>query len=130
MDRLHAFCYFLEGLLPRAADARCAAALRGRASTMVAHHLREIAPEFARSDVFAQLLRVRLYADGRRGAAGSSRAPNGRRRSSRHFQREDGGYWFGRKGGEWLPFVESGLHGVRGAGAGILERGRRRRATC
>ena len=28
MDRLHAFCYFLEGLLPRAAESRCAAALR------------------------------------------------------------------------------------------------------
>ena len=45
MDRLHAFLYFLEGLLPNAHEPRCAAAIRdgiGRA----AHHLREIAPEF------------------------------------------------------------------------------------
>ena len=62
MDRLHAFCYFLEGLLPRAADARCAAALRDGIAR-VAWHLRDIAPEFERSDVYAQLLRVRLYAD-------------------------------------------------------------------
>jgi len=62
MDRLPAFGYFLEGLLPRATDSRCAAALRdgiGRAAC----HLRSIAPEFVRSDVYAQLLRVRLYAD-------------------------------------------------------------------
>jgi len=62
MDRLHAFLYFLEGLLPRAEEPRVAAAIRegiGRA----AQHLREIAPEFERSDVYAQLLRMRLYAD-------------------------------------------------------------------
>ena len=62
MDRLHAFCYFLEGLLPRAADSRCAAALRDGIERC-AWHLRDIAPEFERSDVYAQLLRVRLYAD-------------------------------------------------------------------
>src|ERR1039458_8605180 len=62
MDRLHAFCYFLEGLLPRATEARCAAALRDGIG-LAAWHLRAIAPEFERSDVYAQLLRVRLYAD-------------------------------------------------------------------
>ena len=62
MDRLHAFCYFLEGLLPRAGDPRCAAALRDGIAR-AAWHLRDIAPEFERSDVYAQLLRVRLYAD-------------------------------------------------------------------
>ncbi len=62
MDRLHAFCYFLEGLLPRAADPRCAAALRDGIG-LCARHLRDIAPEFERSDVYAQLLRIRLYAD-------------------------------------------------------------------
>src|SRR5206468_3201392 len=62
MDRLHAFCYFLEGMLPHAHDARCAAAL-AEGIPIVADHLRAIAPDFARSDVFAQLLRVRLFAD-------------------------------------------------------------------
>ena len=62
MDRLHAFCYFLEGLLPRATESRCAAALR-EGIELCAWHLRDIAPEFERSDVYAQLLRVRIYAD-------------------------------------------------------------------
>src|ERR1700730_12801891 len=48
MDRLHAFCYFLEGLLPRAEEARCAAALSD-GICQVARLLREIAPEFERS---------------------------------------------------------------------------------
>ncbi len=110
MDRLHAFSYFLEGLLPRADDSRCAAALRegiGRA----AHHLREIAPEFARADVYAQLLRVRIYADWLGMAPLDLEAAQFEAEHLAHFQvadadpRIDGGYWFGRKGGEWLPFV-------------------------
>ncbi|MEO8368511.1 MAG: hypothetical protein ABI806_04880 [Candidatus Solibacter sp.] len=113
MDRLHAFCYFLEGLLPRAARPECAAALRDGISR-AACHLREIGPEFARSDVYAQLLRVRLYADWL-GAVPLDLA------SAQHeavqlasFQHRggtppdpqlDGGYWFGRKGGETLPYM-------------------------
>ena len=62
MDRLHAFCYFLEGLLPRAREPRCCAALRD-GIVRVAALLRDIAPEFERSDVYAQLLRARIYAD-------------------------------------------------------------------
>jgi hypothetical protein len=110
MDRLHAFCYFLEGLLPRAGETRCAAALRdgiGRA----ARHLRAIAPEFARSDVYAQLLRVRLYADWL-GAVPLDR-PGAEFEAAQlaAFQvadsdpRVNGGYWFGRKGAGPLPFV-------------------------
>ena len=78
MDRLHAFSYFLEGLLPRASfDPRCAAALADGID-MVAHHLRDIAPEFARSDVFAQLLRARLYAAMPARFRSTGHAPNGR----------------------------------------------------
>lgn len=104
MDRLHAFSYFLEGLLPRAPfDARCAAALADGIA-LVAHHLRDLAPEFARSDVFAQLLRARLYA-GHCGAVPLDRAAaEWEAAQLAGFQREDGGYWFGRKAGEWLPF--------------------------
>ena len=110
MDRLHAFCYFLEGLLPRAGDSRCAAALRdgiGRA----ARHLRDIAPEFERSDVYAQLLRVRLYADWLgvvpldRPAAEFEAAQLAAFQAVDADPRIDGGYWFGRKSAERLPFI-------------------------
>jgi hypothetical protein len=104
MDRLHAFSYFLEGILPRAAaDPRCAAAL-AEGIDMVARHLRELAPDFARSDVFAQLLRARLYAH-QVGAVPLSRAcAEWEAAQLATFQRADGGYWFGRRAGDWLPF--------------------------
>jgi hypothetical protein len=61
MDRLHAYCYFLEALLARAARPAVRSALSdGIAQT--AETLRSIRPEFERSDVNAQLLRVRLWA--------------------------------------------------------------------
>jgi hypothetical protein len=104
MDRLHAFSYFLEGLLPRAAcDTRCAEAL-GEGIALAAHHLREIAPDFARSDVFAQLLRARLYADQAGVVPLDRSAAEWEAAQLATFQRADGGYWFGRKAGEWLPF--------------------------
>jgi hypothetical protein len=110
MDRLHAFCYFLEGLLPRAADSRCAAALRdGIART--ACHLRAIAPEFERSDVYAQLLRVRLYADWfgvvplDRPTAEFEAAQLAAFQAVDPDPRLDGGYWFGRTHAEPLPFI-------------------------
>jgi hypothetical protein len=113
MDRLHAFCYFLEGLLPRATEARCAAAVRdgiGRA----AWHLRDIAPEFERSDVYAQLLRVRLYADWLGVVPLDRPAAEFEAAQLAAFQvadsdprstRMNGGYWFGRKRAEPLPFI-------------------------
>jgi hypothetical protein len=110
MDRLHAFCYFLEGLLPRASEARCAAALRdgiGRAAS----HLRTIAREFERADVYAQLLRIRLYADWAGAAPLDREAAQFEADKLAGFQaagadpRIDGGYYFGRQGGGWLPYV-------------------------
>ena len=61
MDRLHAFSYFLEGILPAAASDEVRAALRD-GIVQVSQYLREIRPQFERSDVSAQLLRVRLLA--------------------------------------------------------------------
>ena len=58
MDRLHAYCYFLEALL-FTSDNRDALAW---GIERVGQLLREIAPAFERSDVNAQLLRVRLVA--------------------------------------------------------------------
>jgi hypothetical protein len=104
MDRLHAFSYFLEGLLPRVReDARCAAAM-AEGIGMVARHLREIAPDFARSDVFAQLLRARMYAHHNGIVPLDEAAASWEAAELAGFQRPDGGYWFGRKAGEWLPF--------------------------
>lgn len=104
MDRLHAFCYFLEGLLPHAGEPCCAAALT-EGIGMAARHLRDIAPEFARSDVFAQLLRVRIYAH-ESGVVPLDRACAAwEAEQLATFQASDGGYRFGRKNGEWLPFA-------------------------
>ncbi len=61
MDRLHAYCYFLEGLLPVLNRQPCARAM-AEGIERVSHYLRQIAPEFERSDVSAQLLRLRLLA--------------------------------------------------------------------
>jgi hypothetical protein len=103
MDRLHAFSYFLEGLLPVASDARCRAAL-GDGIERLSHHLRDIAPDFERSDVYAQLLRVRILAD-RTGAVRLDRAA-AQHEAARlaDFQAPDGGWNFGLKAGEWLPY--------------------------
>jgi hypothetical protein len=104
MDRLHPFLYFLEGMLPLAADLCCAAAL-AEGIQRTACYLRDLAPEFVRSDVYAQLLRIRLYADW----AGASRLDRQAAESEAlqlaGFQSPGGGFYFGRKGGAWLPHV-------------------------
>ena len=110
MDRLHAFLYFLEGLLPRAQEPRCAAALR-EGIPRAAHHLREIAPEFERSDVYAQLLRMRLYADRAGALPLDAAAAQFEAEKLAQFQvagsnqSTGGGFYFGRKAGAWLPYV-------------------------
>ena len=104
MDRLHAFSYFLEGLLPWANQERCQEALR-LGIVLAGSFLRAIAPTFARADVYAQLLRVRLFADWA-GAVQSDHATLAEEAESlAQFQREDGGWWFGRKNGEMMPFI-------------------------
>jgi hypothetical protein len=104
MDRLHAFSYFLEGMLPRAKEPRCCAAINdgiGRVAAL----LREIGPEFERADVYAQLLRARVYA-ARAGVAPLDReAADWEAARLETFQAPDGGFYFGRKGGDWLPYT-------------------------
>ena len=110
MDRLHAFAYFLEGLLPRAREERCAAAMRQGVAAL-GRWLRAVGPQFERSDVCAQLLRIRLYADW----AGvepldiaAARHEAGRLIQFQHADsdpRIDGGVYFGRKGATWMPYV-------------------------
>ena len=104
MDRLHAFSYFLEGMMPRASDPRCAAAIRdgiGRVAAL----LREIGPEFERSDVYAQLLRARVYADRAGVAPIEHEAACYESAQLRGFQAPDGGFYFGRMRGSWLPYT-------------------------
>jgi len=107
MDRLHAFAYFLEGLLPCAAgaqaDPRCRAALADGIGQLAAL-LHDIAPVFARSDVYAQLLRLRLFADRLGAVTLDRRAAECEAARLAEFQAEDGGFHFGRESGAWLPY--------------------------
>ena len=103
MDRLHAFCYFFEGLLPFAHEPRYAQALS--ASRLVHAFLRRLTPEFARSDVYAQLLRARLFANWAGAVPLDRDAADEEAAALAKFQAEDGGYWFGRKSGELMPYI-------------------------
>ena len=110
MDRLHAYCYFLEALLIAPTDAES-----GRAIALgiqrVAYLLHRIAPVFVRSDVYAQLLRVRIYADSLHILPLDTHTAALEIEQLRLFQarsedvREDGGFYFGRKGTEMLPYI-------------------------
>ena len=62
MDRLHAYEYFLEGLLPVLGREDCASCFQKGIERITAY-LQEISPLFSRSDVYAQLLRLRLYGE-------------------------------------------------------------------
>jgi hypothetical protein len=110
MDRLHAYCYFLEALLFVDQDHRARAAL-DYGIKRVAALLREISPEFERSDVCAQLLRIRLIAqhldivrlDEAAAAEEADRAAIYQNNST--DPKLAGGFWFGRKGARMLPFM-------------------------
>jgi hypothetical protein len=110
MDRLHAYCYFLEGLLAAAQDSAVAEALREGIS-LTSSQLRELAPRFERSDVWAQLLRLRLYADGlgilplNRTLAAKEITRVAEFQLRHPDPRLDGAFAFGRKEGRLLPFV-------------------------
>jgi hypothetical protein len=101
MDRLHAYSYFLEALVSYGHDVK-------EGVEKVAGYLSSIGPRFARSDVYAQLLRVRLLS-----GTGLEFAPVEVRELEK-FQavdvepcdpRIEGGFYFGIKGGQFLPFV-------------------------
>lgn len=110
MDRLHAYCYFLEGLQPALDRPACREALI-TGIDRVSDFLLRIGPIFERSDVCAQLLRARLYAD----AAGV--CPLDREAAAREanalasFQSDSAdvrlnhGFHFGRRGGEKSPHL-------------------------
>jgi len=110
MDRLHPYCYFLEALLFVTSREDCRQVL-ARGIDRVAALLREISPRFERSDVCAQLLRVRLVAHYINAvpldatAAAEEAARVARYQAQSEDLRLHGGFWFGRKGGEMLPYM-------------------------
>jgi len=104
MDRLHAFLYFLEGLLPAAGELNVRPALCD-GLRRVASLREEIAPEFERSDVIAQLLRIRLYAHWAGAVTLDSAAAEREAALLSGYQAADGGFYFGRRGGELAPFI-------------------------
>jgi UDP-N-acetylglucosamine 2-epimerase (non-hydrolysing) len=110
VDRLHAYCYFLEGLLPSLKDSRCVAALAGGIA-QVTELTRQIGPSFERSDVYAQLLRLRLLA-ATHGVVSLDRSraqSEAEKLTQFHIestdQRTNGGLYFGRKGEQLVPHV-------------------------
>ena len=110
MDRLHAYCYFLEAILPRADRPEIARVLADGVNT-VAAHLHEIQPRFARSDVYAQLLRLRLLVECA-GAAPVDRltaTSEAEKLASFQLDSQDrrirGGFFFARRGDKLQPHV-------------------------
>ncbi|MCU1335572.1 MAG: hypothetical protein JWO19_1153 [Bryobacterales bacterium] len=106
MDRLHAYCYFLEALLFTSEREHLKWGIR-----RVAQLLQEIGPVFERSDVNAQLLRVRLIAHHLGAVPMDETAAREEASRTASFQALDaadprirGGFWFGRKGARMLPF--------------------------
>jgi hypothetical protein len=110
MDRLHAYCYFLEALLAATEHAEVRVAL-GEGIAKAGPLLRQVAPQFERSDVSAQLLRVRLIASHMDVVPldGSAAEEEAARVNSFHASEGDptvaGCFWFGRKQGQTLPFA-------------------------
>lgn len=110
MDRLHAYSYFLEALLPVSDRPDCRSAL-SKGIQKAATYLREIAPQFARSDVYAQILRVRLFAD-QLGAVPLDRVQAAEEAAAipafqweSPVERLNGGFCFGRRDGELTPYA-------------------------
>jgi len=110
MDRLHAFAYFLEGLLPMTSEPVCREAM-GVGIPMLAEYSKRIGPKFLRSDVVAQLLRLRIFSDGDgvvpldQVAALQEAAVIAEFQSNDPDPRLKGGFWFGRKEGRLLPYM-------------------------
>jgi hypothetical protein len=110
VDRLHAYSYFLEGLLPVSGETACSEAM-AEGIDRLAGFVRILAPLFLRSDAVAQLLRVRLFADQYGVLPLDEEAAQEEISMLKSFQSDDpdprltGGFWFGKKNGKMLPFM-------------------------
>lgn len=110
MDRLHAYGYFLEAILPRASRPAVQAAL-GSGIARAAAELRRLRPRFERSDVCAQILRVRLWADQLlavpldEAAAAEEASWAAAYQMNSPAENIDGGFCFGSRDGQLTPFA-------------------------
>jgi len=108
MDRLHAYSYFLEGLIPMLNRPECVN-VYGEGITAISKLLGQIEPTFARSDVYAQLLRARMYGAGvlpiDMAAAASEATALGAFQAASDDPRVNGGFLFGRRDGALSPHV-------------------------
>jgi len=108
MDRLHAYCYFLEALTPVLDRADCSEAYAYGVAA-VSRYAREIRASFVRSDVYAQLLRARL--SGGPTMPFDAAAATDEARWIEEFQAEghdariQGGFYFGRRDAAFIPHV-------------------------
>jgi hypothetical protein len=107
-DRLHAYCYFLEGLLPFVEHRfDCALVLQG-GITRVDLLLDQVRSDLERCDVIAQLLRLRLLGDYMGMVELDNSAASREAESLLRFQlhtddrRTNGGFAFGRREGQLL----------------------------
>ncbi|MBI4907597.1 MAG: hypothetical protein HY820_28490 [Acidobacteria bacterium] len=110
MDRLHAYSYYLEALLSVADRPICRQALT-TGIERAADYLHNIAPDFARSDVYAQILRVRLLAHHQGAVTLNETRAQIEADAIPTFQYESqdphlhGGFSFGRRDGQLMPFA-------------------------
>jgi hypothetical protein len=110
MDRLHAYSYFLEGLLPVMDEPACQEAMTTGIERALGF-VNNLSPVFLRSDVVAQLFRARLFADQHGVLPLDEAAAQNEVLIIKSFQSSDpdpclhGGFWFGKKNGETLPFM-------------------------
>jgi hypothetical protein len=100
VDRMHAYCYFLEGLLPVLERSDCAKAYSEgiKAISMLINEIKT----FERSDVYAQLLRMKIYGGGGGAAEAEALAPF---QAAGDDPRMNGGFFFGRRDGRMSPHV-------------------------
>ncbi len=105
MDRLHSWCYFLEGLTPVAGRPDCHQAyVEGIEASAL--YFRKIKSSFVRSDVYAQLLRSRLrMPDVDCQAAAEEAKALAQFQAASDDPRIDGGFFFGRRDGKLSPHV-------------------------
>ncbi len=107
MNRLHAYCYFLEALLKRPDHGKTLALGLEKASRLLGH----LAPKFERSDVCAQLLRVQVLASQLGIAQLDSLAARASAERLAAYQLSsggkelEGGFGFGRSVGAIMPMV-------------------------
>jgi hypothetical protein len=100
VDRLHAYGYFLEGLLP-VLDRTQGAKAYIEGIDSISKSVNEIS-SFERSDVYAQLLRAKMYVGGDGAAEAEALAAF---QAVSDDPRVNGGFFFGRRDGRMSPHL-------------------------